>query len=59
MSFLVRNSRFAARPIIAQRVVPSRTFTTSSVRALKEDDRRMYLTSMLPIEAYTDQFFMG
>ncbi|PMD27527.1 hypothetical protein NA56DRAFT_560704 [Hyaloscypha hepaticicola] len=39
MSFLVRNARFATRPVIARQVVPSRAFTVSSVRALKEDDR--------------------
>ncbi|KAH8803936.1 hypothetical protein F5882DRAFT_392635 [Hyaloscypha sp. PMI_1271] len=39
MSFLLRNARIAARPVIASRVMPSRAFTSSSTRSLKEDDR--------------------
>jgi len=44
MSFLLRNAR-GARPVIARPVVSSRTFMNSVVRALKEDDRRMFLVS--------------
>jgi hypothetical protein len=40
MSFLLRNARLATRPVTA---VPSRAFTNSSVRVLKEDDRSMSL----------------
>lgn len=54
MSFLLRNARIAARPVIAQRAVLSRAFTTSSARALKEDDRRMFLAPMVQIEAHPD-----
>jgi hypothetical protein len=55
MSFLARNARFATRPVIARQVVPSRAFTISSVRALKEDDRRMFIASRFQIEPHTDE----
>jgi len=39
MFSLLRNARLTARPVIARPAVSSRSFTNSSVRALKEDDR--------------------